>query len=97
MLSSRSYPVTQWALRVVNNACCLFLKALSDIQIAVKMAQSNADSDEHPLDSQYHSLQCKLQPLDSSSHEYKVSLLFIRGVTVHLYLGGPVQTLGRAQ
>ncbi|XP_037537826.1 poly [ADP-ribose] polymerase 2 [Nematolebias whitei] len=48
------------------------LEALSDIQIAVKMAQLNADSDEHPLDSQYHSLQCKLQPLDSSSHEYKV-------------------------
>uniref|UniRef100_A0A1A8LJI7 Poly [ADP-ribose] polymerase n=1 Tax=Nothobranchius pienaari TaxID=704102 RepID=A0A1A8LJI7_9TELE len=48
------------------------LEALSDIQIAVKMAQSSADSDEHPLDRQYKSLQCRLQPLDSSSHEYKV-------------------------
>ncbi|MEQ2256427.1 Poly [ADP-ribose] polymerase 2, partial [Ilyodon furcidens] len=48
------------------------LEALSEIQIAVKMAQSNADSDEHPLDRQYHSLQCQLQPLDSSSHEFKV-------------------------
>uniref|UniRef100_A0A1A7X6K8 Poly [ADP-ribose] polymerase n=1 Tax=Iconisemion striatum TaxID=60296 RepID=A0A1A7X6K8_9TELE len=48
------------------------LETLSDIQIAVKMAQSSADSDEHPLDRQYHSLQCKLQPLDSSGHEYKV-------------------------
>ncbi|MED6258162.1 Poly [ADP-ribose] polymerase 2, partial [Ataeniobius toweri] len=47
------------------------LEALSEIQIAVKMAQSNADSDEHPLDRQYHSLQCQLQPLDSSSHEFK--------------------------
>uniref|UniRef100_A0A1A8FAE9 Poly [ADP-ribose] polymerase n=2 Tax=Nothobranchius korthausae TaxID=1143690 RepID=A0A1A8FAE9_9TELE len=48
------------------------LEALSDIQIAVKMAQSSADSDEHPLDRQYHSLQCRLQPLDASSREYKV-------------------------
>lgn len=48
------------------------LEALSDIQIAVKMVQSRADSDEHPLDRQYSSLHCQLQPLDSSSHEYKV-------------------------
>ncbi|XP_013868462.1 poly [ADP-ribose] polymerase 2 [Austrofundulus limnaeus] len=48
------------------------LEALSDIQIAVKMVQSNTESDEHPLDRQYHSLQCKLQPLDSTSHEYQV-------------------------
>ncbi|XP_067330338.1 poly [ADP-ribose] polymerase 2 isoform X2 [Channa argus] len=48
------------------------LEALSDIQIAVKMVQSSKDSHEHPLDRQYHSLQCKLEPLDSSSHEYKV-------------------------
>ncbi|KAF3698666.1 Poly [ADP-ribose] polymerase 2 [Channa argus] len=47
------------------------LEALSDIQIAVKMVQSSKDSHEHPLDRQYHSLQCKLEPLDSSSHEYK--------------------------
>ncbi|XP_038573369.1 poly [ADP-ribose] polymerase 2 isoform X1 [Micropterus salmoides] len=48
------------------------LEALSDIQIAVKMVQSSEDSDEHPLDRQYSSLQCKLEPLDSSCHEYKV-------------------------
>ncbi|XP_008297456.1 poly [ADP-ribose] polymerase 2 [Stegastes partitus] len=48
------------------------LEALSDIQIAVKMVQSSEDSDEHPLDRQYHSLQCKLQPVDSSSNEYTV-------------------------
>ncbi|XP_061587028.1 poly [ADP-ribose] polymerase 2 [Cololabis saira] len=48
------------------------LEALSDIQIAVKMVQSSADSDEHPLDRQYQSLQCNLQPLDSSSNEFKV-------------------------
>ncbi|KAG7220863.1 hypothetical protein INR49_031315 [Caranx melampygus] len=48
------------------------LEALSDIQIAVKMVQSSQDSDEHPLDRQYHSLHCKLQPLDSSANEYQV-------------------------
>ncbi|CAG5896401.1 unnamed protein product [Menidia menidia] len=48
------------------------LEALSDIRIAVKMVQSSAGGDEHPLDRQYRSLQCKLQPLDSSSNEYQV-------------------------
>lgn len=48
------------------------LEALSDIRIVVKMVQSGEDSDEHPLDRQYHSLQCKLQPLDPSSNEFKV-------------------------
>ncbi|XP_056599871.1 poly [ADP-ribose] polymerase 2 [Triplophysa dalaica] len=48
------------------------LEALSDIQIAVKMVQSSIQSDEHPLDRQYQSLKCQLQPLDSDSNEYKV-------------------------
>uniref|UniRef100_UPI0037E9767C poly [ADP-ribose] polymerase 2 n=1 Tax=Semicossyphus pulcher TaxID=241346 RepID=UPI0037E9767C len=48
------------------------LEALSDIQIAVKMVQSSNDGDEHPLDRQYHSLKCQLQPLDSSCNEFKV-------------------------
>uniref|UniRef100_A0A671RND0 Poly [ADP-ribose] polymerase n=1 Tax=Sinocyclocheilus anshuiensis TaxID=1608454 RepID=A0A671RND0_9TELE len=48
------------------------LEALSDIQIAVKMVQSSVQNDENPLDRQYRSLQCRLQPLDSNSHEYKV-------------------------
>ncbi|KAF1384101.1 hypothetical protein PFLUV_G00138780 [Perca fluviatilis] len=48
------------------------LEALSDIQIAVKMVQYSEDSDEHPLDRQYSSLRCRMQPLASSSHEYTV-------------------------
>ncbi|XP_042353244.1 poly [ADP-ribose] polymerase 2 [Plectropomus leopardus] len=48
------------------------LEALSDIQIAVKMVQSSENNDEHPLDRQYCSLKCQLQPLDSGSHEYTV-------------------------
>ncbi|KAM3603788.1 uncharacterized protein V6R79_002093 [Siganus canaliculatus] len=48
------------------------LEALSDIQIAVKMVQSGENSDEHPLDRQYRSLQCQLHPLDSSCEEYQV-------------------------
>ncbi|KAL0966309.1 hypothetical protein UPYG_G00293700 [Umbra pygmaea] len=48
------------------------LEALSDIQIAVKMLQSSANGDEHPLDRQYDSLQCQLQALSAGSHEYQV-------------------------
>ncbi|KAJ8011790.1 hypothetical protein DPEC_G00061910 [Dallia pectoralis] len=48
------------------------LEALSDIQIAVKMVQSSAFGDEHPLDRQYRSLQCQLQPLPTGSQEYQV-------------------------
>uniref|UniRef100_A0A673B566 Poly [ADP-ribose] polymerase n=1 Tax=Sphaeramia orbicularis TaxID=375764 RepID=A0A673B566_9TELE len=48
------------------------LEALSDIQIAVKMVQSSEASDEHPLDRQYKSMQCKLQPLDTNTKEYQV-------------------------
>ncbi|XP_054452113.1 poly [ADP-ribose] polymerase 2 [Anoplopoma fimbria] len=48
------------------------LEALSDIQIAVKMVQSSENSDEHPLDRQYCSLHCQMQPLDSGSNEYTV-------------------------
>lgn len=36
------------------------------------MVKSSEESDEHPLDRQYRVLQCKLHPLDSSSHDYKV-------------------------
>lgn len=48
------------------------LEALSDIQIAVKMVQSSGDGDEHPLDQQYRSLCCQLQPLEPSSNGFKV-------------------------
>lgn len=48
------------------------LEALSDIQIAVKVVQSSGDSEEHPLDRQYKSLHCGLQPLQSSAHEYQI-------------------------
>ncbi|KAG7455005.1 hypothetical protein MATL_G00251750 [Megalops atlanticus] len=48
------------------------LEALSDIRIAVKMAESDADSEEHPLDRQYGSLCCRLQPLAPDSQQYKV-------------------------
>ncbi|XP_010785214.1 poly [ADP-ribose] polymerase 2-like [Notothenia coriiceps] len=48
------------------------LEALSEIQIAVKMVQSSGDSDEHPVDRQYSSLQCQLQPLDSGTNEFQV-------------------------
>ncbi|XP_069044736.1 poly [ADP-ribose] polymerase 2 isoform X2 [Lepisosteus oculatus] len=48
------------------------LEALSDIQIAVKMVQSSASGDEHPLDRQYHTLCCELEPVEPSSQEYQL-------------------------
>ncbi|XP_026876693.2 poly [ADP-ribose] polymerase 2 [Electrophorus electricus] len=48
------------------------LEALSDIRIAVKIAESSSQSDEHPLDRQYCSLKCQLQPLASDSHEFQL-------------------------
>ncbi|XP_063074541.1 poly [ADP-ribose] polymerase 2 [Engraulis encrasicolus] len=48
------------------------LEALSDIQIAVKMVESSTSSTEHPLDMQYSSLHCDLQPLSSDSQEFQV-------------------------
>uniref|UniRef100_W5LVZ4 Poly [ADP-ribose] polymerase n=1 Tax=Lepisosteus oculatus TaxID=7918 RepID=W5LVZ4_LEPOC len=48
------------------------LEALSDIQIAVKMVQSSASGDEHPLDRQYHTLCCELEPMEPSSQEYQL-------------------------
>ncbi|XP_028834041.1 poly [ADP-ribose] polymerase 2 isoform X2 [Denticeps clupeoides] len=48
------------------------LETLSDIQIAVKMAESSSDSKEHPLDKQYHSLHCQLTPVPSDCNEYQV-------------------------
>lgn len=49
------------------------------------MVQSSKDGDEHPLDRQYRSLQCQVQPLESGSNEYKVG----RGLsarTLEIYL-----------
>ncbi|XP_068604576.1 poly [ADP-ribose] polymerase 2 [Brachionichthys hirsutus] len=54
------------------------LEALSDIEIAVKMVKSSEDGDEHPLDRQYSSLRCQLQPLESSCHEFKVIEEYLR-------------------
>ena len=48
-------------------------QALSDIQIAVKMVQSSTNSEEHPLDIQYRSLGCQMQPLPADGHEFQVN------------------------
>lgn len=48
------------------------LEALGDIQIAVKMVQSCINNEDHPLDRQYHSLNCQLQPLPTDSQEFQV-------------------------
>ncbi|XP_042562084.1 poly [ADP-ribose] polymerase 2 isoform X2 [Clupea harengus] len=54
------------------------LEALSDIQIAVKMVQSSTNSEEHPLDIQYRSLGCQMQPLPADGHEFQVIEKYLR-------------------
>ncbi|XP_051778258.1 poly [ADP-ribose] polymerase 2 [Erpetoichthys calabaricus] len=48
------------------------LQALSDIEYAIKMVKSSLDSSENPLDIQYQSLKCSLEPLDHNSKEFKI-------------------------
>ncbi|XP_062916245.1 poly [ADP-ribose] polymerase 2 isoform X1 [Mobula hypostoma] len=48
------------------------LEALSDIEVAIGVVKKDQNSTENPLDRHYHSLQCSLQPLDHSSHQFQV-------------------------
>ncbi|XP_038631572.1 poly [ADP-ribose] polymerase 2 [Scyliorhinus canicula] len=48
------------------------LEALSDIEVAIKVVKSDLKSTENPLDRQYHSLQCSLQPLEHTAQQFKV-------------------------
>ncbi|XP_069100419.1 poly [ADP-ribose] polymerase 2 [Pleurodeles waltl] len=50
----------------------LLLEALGDIEIAIKLVKKEADSLEHPLDQQYHKLDCALHPLNHNSEEFKI-------------------------
>ncbi|KAK2860775.1 hypothetical protein Q7C36_004941 [Tachysurus vachellii] len=54
------------------------LEALSDIEIAVRMVQSGSVSDENPLDKNYRSLKCLLQPLESHTPEYQVIVRYLQ-------------------
>ncbi|XP_027009409.2 poly [ADP-ribose] polymerase 2 isoform X2 [Tachysurus fulvidraco] len=54
------------------------LEALSDIEIAVRMVQSASMSDENPLDKNYRSLKCLLQPLESHTPEYQEIVRYLR-------------------
>ncbi|XP_056384553.1 poly [ADP-ribose] polymerase 2 isoform X2 [Hyla sarda] len=48
------------------------LEALGDIQIAVKLASLDLQSNEHPVDRQYRQLQCNLELLDKKSSEFQL-------------------------
>ncbi|XP_067837774.1 poly [ADP-ribose] polymerase 2, partial [Heptranchias perlo] len=48
------------------------LEALSEIEIAIKVVESELGSAENPLDRQYRSLHCSLQPLEHTASEFKV-------------------------
>ncbi|KAG8455589.1 hypothetical protein GDO86_001694 [Hymenochirus boettgeri] len=48
------------------------LEALGDIQIAVKLANMELNSLEHPIDRQYRQLNCSLKPLDTTSSYFQL-------------------------
>ncbi|XP_059807570.1 poly [ADP-ribose] polymerase 2 [Hypanus sabinus] len=48
------------------------LEALSDIEVAIGVVKKEHNSTENPLDRHYHALQCSLQPLEHSSHQFQV-------------------------
>ncbi|XP_068953804.1 poly [ADP-ribose] polymerase 2 isoform X1 [Petaurus breviceps papuanus] len=48
------------------------LEALGDIEIAIKLVETELKIPEHPLDQHYRKLHCGLRPLDHSCHEFKV-------------------------
>ncbi|XP_027698752.1 poly [ADP-ribose] polymerase 2 isoform X2 [Vombatus ursinus] len=50
----------------------LYLQALGDIEIAIKLVKTELKTPEHPLDQHYRNLHCALHPLDYSCHEFKV-------------------------
>ncbi|XP_072169723.1 poly [ADP-ribose] polymerase 2-like isoform X1 [Diadema setosum] len=50
----------------------MLLEALGDIQIALKVLETDKTSDEHPIDQQYHALKCKMEPLDKSSKTFEL-------------------------
>lgn len=48
------------------------LEALGDIQIAIKMLSDELGANQHPADSHYEALQCKLKPMDKESSTFKM-------------------------
>ncbi|XP_078393741.1 poly [ADP-ribose] polymerase 2, partial [Cetorhinus maximus] len=48
------------------------LEALSDIEVAIQVVRSELESTENPLDQQYRSLHCSLQPLEHTASEFKL-------------------------
>lgn len=57
------------------------------------MVQSSVQTDEHPLDRHYRSLQCRLEPLDSHCNEYKVQYMGLEIVLIIIYYMVDVKNL----
>ncbi|XP_033123730.1 poly [ADP-ribose] polymerase 2-like [Anneissia japonica] len=48
------------------------LEALADIQIALTVLEEGLNTNEHPIDNQYHSLKCELKPLEKDNPDFKM-------------------------
>ncbi|KAF3857936.1 hypothetical protein F7725_011137, partial [Dissostichus mawsoni] len=48
------------------------IRTEEELKEKISLLESSGDSEEHPVDRQYSSLQCQLQPLDSGTNEFQV-------------------------
>ncbi|XP_041376216.1 poly [ADP-ribose] polymerase 2-like [Gigantopelta aegis] len=63
--------------KVTVKAKLQLLEALGDIEIAIKILKKG-DMSENPVDRHYHSLECKLEPLDHTDSEFKLMNDFLQ-------------------
>jgi hypothetical protein len=54
----------------------LFIQALGDIEIAMKLLKKDEGSDDNPVDAHYKSLECDLKPLAKTDSDFKVICTF---------------------
>ena len=52
------------------------LEALADIEIAMKIIARGGAGDANPVDGQYESLNCGLEPLDQKHADFNVSTFY---------------------
>ncbi|XP_033626574.1 poly [ADP-ribose] polymerase 2-like isoform X2 [Asterias rubens] len=54
------------------------LEALGDIQVAMTILKENRNVDEHPIDSQYHSLKCTMKSLEKTHPDFKMIQQYVQ-------------------
>ncbi|KAJ3414179.1 Poly [ADP-ribose] polymerase 2 [Chytridiales sp. JEL 0842] len=61
------------------------LESLADIQITTTLLSSMVDTTVNPIDQKYKSLQCNLQPMDKSSHHFRLIEEYMQNTHGHTH------------